>query len=127
MTGVKDYETVESVTTFLGSAFQAPYNATPVLSFLDGLSYQPDTAFRFNVFTPWVNLDGFHQGAIRKYGRGKVAVFGEAAMFTAQIVGDTMKVGFNSHYAPNNAQFTLNIIHWLDGIVEYQGEVTGER
>ena len=127
VTGMKDYETVESVTTFLGSAFYAPYNATPVLSFLDGISYQPDTAFRFNVFTPWINLEGFHQGAIRKYGRGKVAVFGEAAMFTAQIVEDTLKVGFNSHYAPKNAQFTLNLIHWLDGIEEYHGEVRVER
>ena len=127
VTGMKDYESVESVTTFLGSAFYAPYNATPVLSFLDGLSYQPDTAFRFNGFTPWINLEGLHQGAIRKYGRGKVAVFGDAAMFSAQIFEDTLKVGFNSPFALKNAQFTLNLIHWLDGIEEYHGEVRVER
>ena len=125
VTGIKDWEKVDSIATFLGSAFGAIYNATPVLSFIYGLSYQPDTAFRFHLYTPWKNLEGYHQGAIRKYGLGKVAVFGEAAMFTAQVVNDTMNVGFNSHYAPDNAQFTLNLIHWLDGVTEYHGEIVG--
>jgi hypothetical protein len=48
-------------------------------------------------------------------GKGKVAVFGEAAMFTAQIANGTLKAGFNSELAPKNAQFTLNLIHWLHG------------
>ncbi len=52
--------------------------------------------------------NGFHHGAILKFGKGKVAVFGEAAMFTAQIVNSNVKVGFNSEYAPHNVQFTLN-------------------
>jgi len=119
--GIKDYEVVDSVATFTGSAFYAPDIATPVLSFLDGVTFQPDTAWVFHKLTPWENLEPYHQGAIRRYGNGKVAVFGEAAMFTAQIVNDTIPVGFNSEYAPRNAQFTLNLIHWLDGVEEYQG------
>lgn len=125
--GNHDYERVDRVATFTGSAFYAPDVATPVLSFLDGVTYQPDTAWKFRSWTPWENLERYHQGAIRKYGHGRVAVFGEAAMFTAQIVFDTIAVGFNSEYAPRNAQFTLNLIHWLDGVTEYQGEVKGEK
>jgi len=37
-------------------------------------------------------------------------------MFTAQIANGTLKAGFNSELATQNAQFTLNLIHWLDGM-----------
>jgi len=124
VTGIKDYEKIDSVTTFLGSAFYAPDMSTPLLSFMSGITLQPDTAFRFHINTPWENLARYHQGAIRSCGRGKIAVFGEAAMFTAQIVNDSVNVGFNSEYAPQNAQFTLNLIHWLDGVTEYASPVS---
>ncbi len=81
-------------------------------------SLQPDTAWRFNTATPRKTLEGFHQGALLDFGKGKVAVFGEAAMFTAQIVNGGMPVGFNSPDAPQNAQFILNVIHWLDGHIQ---------
>lgn len=115
LTGVKDYEKIDKVATFSGSAFKSPETAIPVLSFLEEhYSLQPDTAWQFNANTPSQTLNGFHQGAILIYGKGKVAVFGEAAMFTAQIVNGNFKVGFNSESAPQNAQFALNLIHWLD-------------
>jgi len=122
--GIQPYERIDTVTTFTGSAFFAPTAAIPVLSFSEErhVSFQPDTAWRFNAYTPWENLKGYYQGALRKCGKGKVAVFGEAAMFTAQIVQGSVKVGFNSEWAPQNAQFTINLIHWLDGVTEYQGE-----
>jgi len=114
--GVKDCETINMVATFTGSAFKAPEESIPVLGFLkDHYSLQPDTAWRFTSITPSQNLGGFLQGALLPFGKGKIAVFGEAAMFTAQIVNGTMKVGINAEDAPQNAQFTLNLIHWLDG------------
>ena len=113
--GNKNTEKIDSVATFTGSAFKAPGNSIPVLDFLvTHFSLQPDTAWRFNDDTPKVNLDGYSQGALMKYGKGKVAVFGEAAMFTAQLANGSFKVGFNSEQAPQNAQFVLNLIHWLD-------------
>lgn len=125
--GLKDYEQIDQVATFTGSAFYAPDLAIPVLSFQeDGITLQPDTVWQFNEFTPWENLGEYHQGAIRNFGRGKIAVFGEAAMFSAQIVSDTLALGFNSEYAPQNAQFTLNLIHWLDGVKEYHGSPSGD-
>jgi hypothetical protein len=120
--GIKDYEKSDSVATFTGSAFMAPTGAIPVFSFLeDHYALLPDTAWRFNAKTPRQSLKGFQQGALLNFGRGKVAVFGEAAMFTAQIANGNFKVGFNSESAPQNAQFTLNLIHWLDGVKEYHG------
>ncbi len=120
--GIKEYENIDSVITFTGSAFEAPDSSIHILTFTrDNYSQQPDTAWRFTNNTPKQNLEGFDQGAVLKFGKGKVAVFGEAAMFTAQIINGDVKVGFNSDTAPQNAQFILNLIHWLDGVKEYKG------
>lgn len=70
----------------------------------------------FNDQTPRYNLEGWSQGAYTNWGKGRVVVFGEAAMFTAQLAGpDKIRVGMNSADAPRNYQLLLNIIHWLDG------------
>jgi hypothetical protein len=43
-------------------------------------------------------------------------MFGEAAMFSAQLAGpQKRKVGMNDELAKQNYQLLLNIIHWLDG------------
>lgn len=119
--GLKDYEKVDSISTFTGSAFKAPKGSVPVLCFIDEhYSFQPDTAWSFNSNTQKQSLAGYCQGALNKTGKGRVAVFGEAAMFTAQIANGTLKAGFNSELAPNNAQFALNLIHWLDGMTNSQ-------
>jgi hypothetical protein len=47
-------------------------------------------------------------------GMGCVAVFGEAAMFSAQLAGPVkMQVGMNSAEASGNARFLLNVMHRL--------------
>ena len=51
---------------------------------------------------------------MKEYGKGRVAVFGEAAMFSAQLAGPERRpVGMNKPEAPQNPQFLLNLIHWL--------------
>lgn len=113
--GNYDYEKIDQVATFTGSAFKAPEDAIPVLGFLqEHYILLPDTAWSFNAQTPRKDLNGCYQGAILQFGKGRVAVFGEAAMFTAQVANGTLKAGFNSEVAPKNAQFVLNLIHWLD-------------
>ncbi|MFT5253862.1 MAG: hypothetical protein ACI87N_002915 [Flavobacteriales bacterium] len=62
-------------------------------------------------------MEGWPQGAYKKYGKGKVVVFGEAAMFSAQLAGAKKKMGMNNKVAPENYQLLLNIIHWLDGVI----------
>lgn len=115
MNGTREWETVDQVATFTGSAFRIPENAYSILSFgAEHYSLQPDTAWQFHPATTRTTLENHAQGAIMPFGKGRVAVFGEAAMFTAQMVNGNFKVGINSDSAPQNAQFVLNLIHWLD-------------
>jgi hypothetical protein len=59
-------------------------------------------------------IKGELQGAVLPFSKGKVAVFGEAAMFSAQITGaDRHPMGMNAPIAKQNAQFLLNVMHWL--------------
>jgi len=118
--GKNKLEKVDSIYSFTGEAFQIPDNATPVLVLNNNfISLMPDTAWNFKKDTPQISVAGWFQGAVKKFGKGKVAIWGEAAMFSAQIAGDQkVKVGMNSPSAKYNYQLLLNIIHWLDNIVE---------
>ena len=108
-------ERVDSVVTFTGSAFYAGPKVTPVLVFPDGfVSLTPEAAWQFKPETPRVPIKGWCQGAVLASGKGRVAVFGEAAMFTAQLAGPTKtSMGMNVPAAARNYQFLLNVMHWL--------------
>lgn len=110
-------ESVEQVASFTGQAFKIPADAISILTLTkDYANMLPDTAWVFNDQTTRYNVEGWSQGAYKNHGNGKIVVFGEAAMFTAQIAGPKKrKVGMNSNVAPENYQLLLNIIHWLDG------------
>lgn len=113
--GRDDSERVTRVATFTGSAFQAPKDATTVLTFgLGSISYETLRSLEVTAETPKVPIEGWCQGALLTAGRGRVAVSGEAAMFTAQLAGPTRQpMGMNSPFATRNYQFLLNILHWL--------------
>jgi hypothetical protein len=113
-------ERVDSIYSFTGQAFQIPKDATPVLFLNENfISLMPDTAWNFKDDTPKISVAGWSQGAVKKFGKGKVAVWGEAAMFSAQIAGEQkVKVGMNAPKAKYNYQLLLNIIHWLDNLIE---------
>jgi hypothetical protein len=58
------------------------------------------------------------QGVALGVGSGRVAMFGEAAMFTAQRSGpEGRPMGMNHPDAPHNAQFVLNVLRWLSGLL----------
>lgn len=104
---------VDSIVSFTGSAFEKPRSAQTVLQFQEGdTSFQTEIAWQFDNAST-IGLYNFHQGAVMTYGKGKIAVFGEAAMFTTQIANGKIKVGMNSPNAPYNAPFALNLMHWL--------------
>jgi len=108
-------ENIDSLAAFTGSALNAPSGATIIAKFPDSHKLLiPEVAWQFEENTIEKPIDKVVMGAISKYGNGKVAFFTEAAMFTAQIVQEQYKVGFNSPAAPQNIQFVLNTIHWLD-------------
>lgn len=115
-------ESVDKVMTFGGQAFRAmpgqkhdalmifPPNSLMML-LEDPFGPEPDP-----LRTPRIRVDGMLQGAVREFGRGRVAVFGEAAMFTAQL-SDDQPMGMNHPEAAENAQFVLNVFHWLSGLM----------
>ena len=115
--GRDEKQIVDSIYSFTGQAFQLPKNAQPVLILSKNfISMVPDTAWVFNNKTPKIPAAGWSQGAVLNYHKGKVVVWGEAAMFSAQLGGpDKTKIGMNSPYAKNNYKLLLNLIHWLDG------------
>ncbi|HEV3467879.1 MAG TPA: DUF4350 domain-containing protein [Pyrinomonadaceae bacterium] len=108
-------ERVDQVSTFTGSAFQVDSGAEPLLVFdKDVVSLMPQVAWQFTEQTPRVAVGGWYQGAALRFGKGRIALFGEAAMFTAQLAGpNRTRVGMNAPQAPQNAQFLLNVLHWL--------------
>ena len=114
--GRNSSESLTQVTTFTGQAFKIPDQAKPVLTFSENFTnFLPDTAGVFTAKTPRIPAAGYHQGAFMDYGKGKLFVSGEAAMFSAQLAGpEKWKMGMNNPQAPQNYQFLLNIIHWLD-------------
>jgi len=118
--GRNEQEKVDSIYSFTGEAFQIPEDAIPVLILNNNfISLMPDTAWNFKDDTPQVSVAGWSQGAVKKFGKGKIAVWGEAAMFSAQIAGEKkVKVGMNAPKAKYNYQLLLNIIHWLDGLLD---------
>lgn len=106
---------VDTVVTFTGSAFKIPSGATPMLALKNYTISTPRVAWQFEEDTPTLDSKGFYQGAYMKYGKGKIVVMGEAAMFTAQLAGPNQnRVGMNRPEARQNCQLLLNIIHWLD-------------
>lgn len=113
-------ERVDTVATFTGSAFQGDADTRPLLTFQEPVvSLMPSTAWEFTAETPRLPVAGWLQGAVRRCGRGRVAVFGEAAMFTAQLAGpQKTPVGMNAPVAPHNARFLLNVMHWLSGLLD---------
>jgi hypothetical protein len=60
------------------------------------------------------------QAAVMPMGKGRIAVFGEAAMFSSQVIGRSnppFRFGFTAKGAEQNKQFILNLMQWLAGIL----------
>lgn len=89
-------ESAGTVTTFAGVAMRALSAAEPLL----------------------VGPDGAVQGLVMRVEMGRVAFFGDPALFTAQIVGPERRVvGMSAPGAEQNFHFVLNVMHWLSGVI----------
>jgi hypothetical protein len=119
-------EAVQYVSTFTGSAFRTLPSAQvhPLLELGTGpssLVLYPTASQVMSLQTPMALATGLLQGATVKYGEGRVAFMGEAAMFAARIadfISPGYKMGMNNDQdAPYNKQFTLNLLHWLSGLL----------
>ena len=122
--GRTDSEGTQSVMTFGGQAFRPAPGAVvePLLVFPLGsvlvMLQDPFAPEPPPEQIPSIRVDGMLQGAVLRVGLGRVAVFGEAAMFTAQVVGPERRpMGLNHPGAAQNAQFVVNVMHWLSGLI----------
>ncbi|MGD9344871.1 MAG: hypothetical protein PVH84_03355, partial [Candidatus Aminicenantes bacterium] len=113
-------EKITAVATFSGAAFKTGPEFQPVLVLgPEKRSWMPDKLYEIRKDTPSISVAGWYQGAIAKFKHGKVALFSEAAMFTAQIFDQgRMRIGMNNPLAKDNAQLLLNVMHWLSGLLK---------
>ncbi|MBI3210829.1 MAG: DUF4350 domain-containing protein [Candidatus Solibacter usitatus] len=105
---------IAEVATFTGSAFRVTGHAVPLLVFgPDAESALVRRASQILPDTPRQTVGGWLQGALLDVEKGRLAVFGEAAMFSAQITANGGTMGMNSPLAPKNAEFLVNVVKWL--------------
>ena len=105
---------IDTIVTFTGSAFKLPAGAQPVLQLHEYTLLSPETAWQFTDTTPHQSGAGWYQLGYLSYGKGKVVVSGEAAMFSAQLAGQNQRpMGMNAAYARQNPALLLEIINWL--------------
>ena len=116
--GRNEAEAVASVTTFTGQAFTVT-GGRELFVLPDGAVVAlPELAGQITADTPRAPVGGHLQGATLTVGEGRVAAFGEAAMFSAQVAGpNRVRAGMNAPGAEQNAQFVLNVLHWLVGLL----------
>lgn len=108
--GRSDAERIESVATFTGQAFEGPDDLQPLLVFGPGATLlMPDRPWQFTPQTPSRPIEGWLQAGVMPVGRGRVAIFGEAGMFTLSSEPETAQ----------NRQFILNVFAWLSGSIEH--------
>lgn len=105
-------ERVDYVVTAVGSAFRLPDNGESLLTLGPAyVSLLPESAWDFNDATPRQVIEGWSQAGLARVGSGRVAVLGDA-MLLRSALEDTQA------WALQNPQFTLNVIHWLSGLLD---------
>ncbi len=133
--GRSEAEKVTKVVTYAGSAFKPPKGAIPVMEFgPKSESHERTADEKGKIDMRTVSIEGWCQGAVLKVGKGRLAVFGEAAMFSAQqsmgaiwrfelplgkemmfrmVLFGQERFGMNAPEAKQNHQLLLNVMHWL--------------
>jgi hypothetical protein len=105
---------IDSVYAFTGTVLHAPPAATVVMRLGTGWTIlYPKEPWKFDGVPQRPSDDKDLRGAILAVGKGRVAMFSEAAMFSAQRQGETATMGFNYPPAAQNKPFILNVLHWL--------------
>ena len=117
--GRSEEERVDSVSSTTGSAFRSERPIEPLLVLKPGTeSWETERIMKFTPQTRKVSVGGWFRGAVLCFKKGRVAIFGEASMFTAKLRGpDRIPQGMNEPENQGNVQFMLNIMHWLSGLL----------
>jgi hypothetical protein len=96
-------EGVNGVRSFAGTAFSAPADAAPLIA-LSKRYVLLACGLPCPENTPERSGEGYLQGATALRGKGRLALFGEAAMFSAQVHPPSgIRFGFNAPGAPQTS------------------------
>jgi hypothetical protein len=110
---------IDSVATFTGQAFNASRDHEPIIVFDSNyIILMPEAAWDFDQKVDTLHIPGWMQAATTKYGKGRVFVSGEAAMFSSQVVSGGPSAGLTSPEAAQNLRFLRNIMYWLSGCLD---------
>lgn len=103
-------ERIHRVMSFTGESLKGPKGSLALLRLSDQAYDVVD--FDHPAQARIVSAAGRSQAVVLAFGKGRVAVFGEAAMLSAQ------NVAFGMNYpGTDNRQFVLNLMHWLSGLL----------
>jgi hypothetical protein len=105
---------VTEVQTFVGSSFRAPAAAAPLMTLDEGWTLlYPAEAGKFDAQTPQRPATRADlRAAMLEYGKGRVVVVSEAALFTNQLINGAA-YGFGQPSARQDKQLLINILEWL--------------
>jgi hypothetical protein len=138
LSGRNRSEEVKTVKSFTGQSLGVPAGATILLKLsatareaplpadldAEGRASQATDGSKGTIGSRSSPVAGRAQGLAMGFGKGRVVVLGEAALFSAQILPSPdgnpqrqIKFGMN---APGNddRQFALNVLHWLSGLLK---------
>ena len=109
--GANPQEAVTEVVSFTGQALRFPASFHRLMSFgPHTVRYEDREAIANNRISG--NVSDWHQGGVAQFGKGRVAIFGEAGMFSAQVNGQRT-MGMNFPGAEQNELFLRNVVRWL--------------
>jgi hypothetical protein len=111
-------ETLKRVICFSGQALKGPESAAVLLKLTDTATEVVDEPSAGNGSVPKNSIAGRSQGLAFKAGSGRVVVLADAEMLSALLGEPPAKEPIGMNYPEsNNRQFTLNVLHWLSGLL----------
>ena len=118
MNGRDPSERVKEVKSFTGQSLGIPPGATGLLILPPDAVGVPSAdavvALQRGTSTGGVHIGGRAQAVALNFGRGRVVIAGEAAMFTEQVFPWGERVGLGNE---DDEQFALNVMHWLSRLI----------
>ncbi len=111
--GREESERINRVITFGGQSLKGPEGSTALLALSD--TAEDRLPAEGNKQVP---AKGRAQGVALSFGKGRVVMLGEASQLSAQRAGPQRRaMGMNAPGC-DNRQWTLNILHWLSGLLD---------
>jgi len=116
-------ERINRIITFSGTSIRGPNDSVAFLRLSNtAMDVVPPEAKPRKADEPApdykpVSAVGRAQGIAFEFGKGRVVVFGEAAMLSAQTTKQGMRFGMNVP-GIDNRQLALNVMHWLSKLLK---------